>query len=257
MKRPPTPADCHAWALFLDIDGTLLDLARTPEGIQMPAELPALLRTLALGLGGCLVLVSGRPLAGIDGLFPSQGDAVGTHGAEWRLGGQPGMLDPAHGLDLERLADRLENRMRRWPGVLLERKPYGIALHYRLAPEREAQVWDLARDTLKTLGPGFRLQPGKSVAEILPAQASKGEAIRRFMGLRPYIGRTPVFAGDDLTDESGFAAVNALGGISIHVGEGDDTQARHGLPSPAALRAWLAELATHLHRPVPEERLQS
>ena len=255
-------AGARGWALFLDIDGTLLDLAPHPERVVVPADLPGRLRRLSRALDGALALVSGRPLAGIDRLFPRELDAVGTHGAEWRLNDRtevlalPGVGDKGGDKGGDRGGDSglLRGgpaagplaRLERLPGVWLEAKPRGLAIHYRQAPEWAETTRDLARALLVALGPAYRLQAGKEVLEILPAQASKGAGIRRLMALPPYRGRTPVFAGDDLTDEDGFAAVNALGGLSIRVGTGDGTQARHRLATPAALRDWLGRLESHL-----------
>ena len=255
-------AGARGWALFLDIDGTLLDLAPHPERVVVPADLPGRLRRLSRALDGALALVSGRPLAGIDRLFPRELDAVGTHGAEWRLNDRtevlalPGVGDKGGGKGGDRGGDSglLRGgpaagplaRLERLPGVWLEAKPRGLAIHYRQAPEWAETTRDLARALLVALGPAYRLQAGKEVLEILPAQASKGAGIRRLMALPPYRGRTPVFAGDDLTDEDGFAAVNALGGLSIRVGTGDGTQARYRLATPAALRDWLGRLEFHL-----------
>ena len=298
--RVPTPdpvaslAGAAGWALFLDIDGTLLELAPHPDRVVVPAELPGRLRRLSRGLDGALALVSGRPLGGIDRLFPRELDAVGTHGAEWRLGGRiyglaladQGIVDDddaasagaeAQGtlwqsgtggeldgvgegdpngavraawamshLPLSGRAKDLMARLARLPGVWVEAKPLGLALHYRQAPDQVVVTRDLVEAFLRALGPAYRLQAGKEVLEILPAQASKGAGIRRLMAWPPYQGRTPVFAGDDLTDEDGFAAVNALGGISIRVGTGDGTQARYRLATPAALRDWLRRLEAHL-----------
>jgi trehalose 6-phosphate phosphatase len=244
---PPGPKDVPSWpqlwALFLDIDGTLLDLAPTPESVQVPPGLPRQLRSLADRLDGALALVSGRPLRDIDWLVPEGLDAAGTHGAEWRLGGEL-MEVGLDGLDaMASAAEALQARARQMPGVRVEIKPLGLALHYRLAPDREAETRLLAEQAVQTLGPAFRLQAGKHVVEILPAGAGKGEAIRRFMDCPPYAGRVPVFAGDDLTDEDGFAAVNALGGISIRIGEADRTQARYRLGAPADVQDWLSALA--------------
>lgn len=244
-------------ALFLDIDGTLLELAPRPEGVVVPSGLPQCLRVLAQALGGALALVSGRPLAGIDRLFPPELDAVGTHGAEWRLGGQGGEITSVAGPSPAEVLATLKESARRLPGIWVEPKPLGFAIHYRQAPELAALTRRLGEEALASLGPDYRLQAGKEVVEILPALASKGAAIRRFLDRPPYAGRTPVFAGDDLTDEDGFAVVNELGGISIRVGMGDGTQARYRLATPAALRDWLGRLEVHLASaatpaPVPE-----
>ncbi len=246
----PIPWDCpdwiRAWALFLDIDGTLLDLASDPQGVSVPSGLPEQLGTLARGLGGALALVSGRPLSEIDRLFPGNLDAAGTHGAQWCLGGIEDGLRGAADAALAGIYSSLEEETHSLPGVILETKPHAIAVHYRQAPEWEEKVWLLAGQARQALGPGFRLQPGKQVVEILPAEAGKDAAIQRFMGLPHYAGRLPIFIGDDQTDEDGFALVNSLGGCSVRVGEGTPTQARFQLSSPAAVRDWIAGLAASL-----------
>ena len=244
LTSPPPPSGpAGDWALFLDIDGTLLDLAPRPELVQVPESLPGLLRALALRLNGALALVSGRPLGAIDALIPGGLDAAGTHGAEWRQGRRIATLAPADPTALHALARDLRARTQGVPGLLVEDKPGALALHYRLAPERETEALRLAEYTARVLGPGYRLQPGKQVIEVLPAAAGKGAAIRRFMAVAPYAGRTPVFAGDDLTDEDGFAAVASMHGIGIRIGPpGVPTRARQRLDSPTALRAWLAAL---------------
>lgn len=247
---PPTPRDCPTWArdwaLFLDIDGTLLDLAPEPQAVQVPRGLDVQIRALALGLGGALALVSGRPLSDVDRFFPAGFDAAGTHGAQWRLGGTETAPGPEVEAALSEITTLLREGTDGLPGVLLERKPHAIALHYRLAPERSAQVRSLAGRAAQALGPAFRLQAGKRVVELLPAHAGKGAAIGRFMGRPPYAGRTPVFVGDDRTDEDGFTVVNALAGLSIRVGDGGQTQAQFRLHSPTAVRHWLAGLVTSL-----------
>ena len=214
--------------------------------MQVPPGLEVRIRALALGLGGALALTSGRPLSDIDRLFPAGFDAAGTHGAQWRLGGTETAPGPEVEAALAEITPLLREGTDGLPGVLLERKPHAIALHYRLAPERSAQVRSLAGRAARALGPAFRLQEGKRVIEILPAQAGKGAAIGRFMACPPYAGRTPVFVGDDRTDEDGFAVVNALAGLSIRVGDGGQTQARFRLHSPTAVRDWLASLVASL-----------
>lgn len=239
------PGAAGPWALFLDIDGTLVELAPRPELVRVPEDLPGLLAALAQDLGGALALVSGRALATIDGLIPGGLDAAGTHGAEWRLAGQVGRLSPPDPARLAAVLCDLRAQAGTWPGLLIEAKPGAIALHYRMIPEREPEVLALAGRCAHTLGRGYRLQPGKQVVELLPAAAGKGAAIRRFMAAGPYAGRIPVFAGDDLTDEDGFAVVEALGGIGIRVGSSDTpTRASRRLASPAALRARLAAFGT-------------
>ncbi len=246
----PTPLDCpdwiRDWALFLDIDGTLLDLAPDPQAVHIPLRLSTQLAALAHRLGGALALVSGRPLTDIDQFFPGDFDAAGTHGAQWRLGGIESGAGATDDAALARIFATLREEAQRLPGVILERKPHAIAMHYRQAPEQEAQVLCLAGHAVEILGSAFRLQTGKLVIELLPTDVGKGIAIERFMRRPPYFGRTPIFIGDDQTDEDGFAAVNTLGGYSVRVGEGVPTQARFHLHSPAAVRDWLAVLVANL-----------
>ncbi|MDO8464654.1 MAG: trehalose-phosphatase [Gallionella sp.] len=230
------PVDHAAWALFLDIDGTLLDLAPTPGEVVVPKDLSTLLDALTRRFGGALALVSGRSLDSIDSLFPGNRDAVGCHGAEWRLGGQTFIPQPPWP---DGLLAGIEAARRRLPGVMLERKSVSLALHFRAAPEQEAAVWEVAEAAVATDPRRFDLLEGKSVIEIIPAGVGKGSAIERFMQVRPYAGRRPVFAGDDVTDESGFAAVNRMYGLSIHVGNSPTTKAQFRFPDPESLRHWL------------------
>lgn len=242
MAEAPFPADPAAWALFLDVDGTLLDLQAVPDAVVVPAALHTRMASLRHRLSGALALVSGRSLTDIDRLFPDFPDVAGTHGAEWRMAGRPVLAAAA--LPEAALA-MIEDAARALPGVLVERKAASVALHFALAPEQAAAVQALARSALRALGPSYRLQGGKAVVELTPADVGKGAAIERFMGRVPYAGRTPVFVGDDLTDEDGFHAVHRLGGISIHVGDGPSA-ARHRLASPDAVRGWLAALDDRL-----------
>lgn len=229
------------WALFLDIDGTLLDLASTPEAVVVPSSLRGLLDTLTSQLGHALALISGRCLDTIDRLLPHGRDAAGSHGLEWRMSGRtdaPPLAWPA------RVTAMLEAEARSLPGVLVEHKPYSVALHYARAPEHAAAVCELAEAAGNAVGRPMRLLQGKAVIEVLPEVAGKGNAIKRFMRLPPYAGRIPVFIGDDLTDEDGFAAVNRLGGISVLVGDRPTTAAAKRMASPATVRDWLNAVAS-------------
>lgn len=236
MNEPPgLTVGC---ALFLDIDGTLIDLAPRPDDAVVPTALIAELVVLRARLDGALALISGRSLSQIDGLFGGHRfDAAGSHGYEWRTeaGGDNAIAPPAP--QLAAVGDWLMKETAPLSGLLVERKHYSIALHYRAAPGREAAVWDLARAAQAALGTGFHLQAGSYVIEVTPTEAEKGTAIERFLTTTPYRGRTPVFAGDDLTDESGFRSVNRLGGMSIHIGW-SETAARYCLASPDALHRW-------------------
>lgn len=240
-EPPPLPGGC---ALFLDIDGTLLDIAPHPNDVRVPPALITTLIALRDQMDGALALVSGRDLADVDRLFSGGDfDIVGSHGFEWRT------ATAGHGVvgAAAQATDNALDTIRSWaaalpgllPGLMIERKRYGIALHYRTIPERQAEAVALARAVLADLGSGYRLQAGKAVAELVPVGAEKGAAIERLMVMAPYLGRRPVFAGDDVTDESAFEAVNRLGGLSIHIGAIGETVARYSLATPAALRDWL------------------
>ncbi|KAA2237334.1 trehalose-phosphatase [Salinarimonas soli] len=230
-------------ALFLDFDGTLVEIVGRPDAVAVDPSLPGILTRLRERLGGALALVSGRPVATLDGfLDPFSGDAAGLHGVEHRIGGHFFPCDPQAHPALRRGVDRLRDAVAGWPGVLVEDKGCSVALHWRLAPGHAAEAHRLMQELAGDLGGSYRLQGGKAVAEILPAFAGKGPIIERFMQEPPYRGRRPVFIGDDLTDENGFAVVNHLGGLSVRIGGGESIAAVH-LPDPTSLRAALARWA--------------
>lgn len=246
---PPLSDDC---ALFLDVDGCLLEFADDPSSVRADASLLASLEAASRRLGGALALVSGRSVASLDSIFaPSLFAAAGLHGLERRdhPGGQAmGEVEQA-ALDATRWSDVVAEaraRLAGHAGARVEDKGRTLALHWRAAPPAEDASRGFAAWALPRL-PGYVLQPGSNVLELRPAGADKGAAIAAFLGLPPFAGRRPVFAGDDLTDEHGFALVNARAGISIVVGDRRPTQARHGLADPAALRRWLGH-STHHHR---------
>ena len=231
-------------ALFLDIDGTLLHLAPHPDAVVVDDDLRHLLDGLDRRLGGAFALVSGRALADIDRLFaPRRFAAAGLHGLEWRLKGAGDAVLLAMPRELRTQSVEIANRLAAFHGVLIERKGPAVAVHYRRAPEAEAHVYLAAQEALAALGPGYRLLEGHAVVELIPASASKGGAVRHFMAAAPFMGRQPVFVGDDVTDESAFAVVNELGGLSVRVGPEIPTAAQKRLADVAAVRSWLAEIA--------------
>lgn len=234
-----TPRDWKDWALFLDIDGTLLELAPTPDAVLVPSTLPAVLNGLSRRLSGALALISGRELAAIERLFPEMRDVAGAHGAQWRLNGR--VMDGVEGWPRS-LADEVAARAAAIAGVLVERKVCSLSLHYRDNLPLADTIHALAEDVVRRSPHPLRLLHGKAVVELIPDAAGKGRAIERFMEEPAYRGRIPVFVGDDVTDEEGFASVNRLGGISIHVGGGRPTAARFHLSDPETVRRWLARL---------------
>lgn len=234
----------HRLALFLDVDGTLIELAETPHAVVVPPALKTLLNTLSVRLEGALALVSGRSVADLDALFaPLRFTASGVHGCERR---DPSGCLVRPSIDTARLAvvhAELAEWIKTYPALLLENKAYALALHYRRAPELESLVRTHLVPLLNRAGGGFELHRGKFVFEIRPAGFSKREAVHAFMQAAPFAGRVPVFVGDDVTDEDGFAMVNALHGISIRVGDNHPTQARHRLANVPEVIQWLSSLA--------------
>jgi trehalose 6-phosphate phosphatase len=236
----PLPAWRDDWALFLDVDGTLLDLADHPDAVRTTPRLKLLLRSARLALQGAVALVSGRSIAGLDRLFaPLQLPAAGLHGVERRS--EDGSIHFRAGLEesIHAAKRRLMGFVEGRPGLLLEDKGAALALHYRRAPDLREACESAIREAAQAAGRRFHVQSGKMVYELKPAGQDKGTAVVEFMDERPFAGRLPVFAGDDITDEDGFEAVNRLGGLSIRVGDGGETAARYRTDSVEALVRWL------------------
>jgi trehalose 6-phosphate phosphatase len=233
------PAYGRDWAFFLDIDGTLLEIAETPDAVQTDPADYRLLERVHAAAGGALALVSGRTLAMIDDLFaPLKLPAAGQHGFERRDGEGRRRRHRFDAARLRPLATLLEQFARKHPGLVFEDKGASVALHYRLAPELRDIAHGQALAAAAMLPGEVEVQPGKMVWEVKPVGAHKGMAIEEFMRELPFRDRLPVYLGDDVTDEDGFRVVNRIGGHSIKVGAGE-TSARFRLPDPAAARAWL------------------
>jgi trehalose 6-phosphate phosphatase len=238
-----TPGSGDGWALFLDFDGTLVDIAERPEAVIVDPGLPALLTRLRERCGGALAIVTGRAVSVIECFLPGLGlDICGLHGMERRIGGHLQRIEPAGLPALRAAVPKLAARLSPIPGVLIEDKGESVALHWRLAPDAAQQVREAANSVLRDLGANFRLQDGKAVVEIVPEASGKGRAVEALLNAPPYRGRRPLFAGDDVTDENGFRAVEPLGGVSIKIGPGETAAARR-IDSPAAFRLWLSEFA--------------
>jgi len=241
--RSAPPALADDWALFLDVDGCVLDMAAAPDAVLVPSGLPAHLAALEARREGAFALVSGRTIASLDVLFaPARLNAVGLHGVERRCPGARGVAVeiPAELAGVRNDAERLAAV---YDGALVEDKGAAIALHWRQAPDAGQALQAFAAHALERL-PGYRLQQGNKVVELYPGGLEaggidKGAAIAALLEQPPFSGRIPVFAGDDLTDESGFEVINARAGISVLVGDRGHSAARHHLPDPAAVRAWL------------------
>lgn len=240
-KIPPPPpfADlCAAGplALFLDFDGTLVEIADTPDSIAVPADLTARLERLRDRLGGRLALISGRALDNLELHLGEMGLArAGSHGISRmladgsRLGEEPSVLPVEVVAKLREFGRKHE--------LSLEEKQHGAALHYRSAPEMEQRVLAFCDAIVRECN--LVLTRGKCVAEIVSPGADKGAAVEAFMEAAGFEGATPVFIGDDITDEDGFAAVRKLGGYPIIVGERRDTCATYRLHSVRDVYEWL------------------
>ncbi|MFK3648598.1 trehalose-phosphatase [Lysobacter enzymogenes] len=241
--RPTPPALSPDWALFLDVDGCLLEHAPAPHLSRVPPQLPLRLQAIANELDGALALVSGRSLHSLQHLFPdcAQLCLSGMHGLERRSAHAP-VQAPQAPAELAALAQQAQRLASEHPGAVIEAHGPCLNLHWRAAPAAAAAMGEFADAALPRLS-GYRLHRGEHGIEIRPAGMDKGRAIDELMALAPFRGRRPVFAGDDPADEPGFAAVNARDGISVLVGERSDSAARHRLADPARVRAWLGVAA--------------
>jgi len=206
-------------ALFLDVDGTLLDIAERPDAVFVPAGLRKTLAALHDRLGGALALVSGRPVPDLDRLFaPLILPAAGVHGAQWRLGRGEWITQlPSVAMD-PAMRQRLLALASRHPGVLVEDKGSSVALHYRAVPAARDGLAAALAEVLAGAAQ-LRLLPGKMVFEIVAGGVEKADALRRFLDHAPFAGRSPVYLGDDVTDESALALCARLGGLALAVGE--------------------------------------
>lgn len=236
LDEPPT-ALLQGASLFLDFDGTLVELAPSPDAVRVEDELRGLLTRLQSKLDGRLVLLSGRAVADLRGhLHPVSVAVGGSHGLEFAaVDGEVTAGERPSGL-----AEAVEEFRKlevRYPGVLVEEKPLSVALHYRGAPDAEIVCHSAAeRAAVKT---GMTLQFGKMLVELKPAGGDKGRALQHFMTQPEFVATKPVFIGDDLTDEHGFEAARELGGAGVLVGAERATAAEYRLQDVGAVRAWL------------------
>jgi trehalose 6-phosphate phosphatase len=241
MKQTPPPPALD-WCLFLDVDGTLVELTDTPSQVRIAPAIQSLLREVAERLGGALALVSGRRIDTLDALFaPLKLPAAGLHGVERRKA--DGTIQGASFVDsqLDHARAAIKIFVDAHPGTLFEDKDRTIAVHFRLAPQFEQAARETILGIAKQLGSNYHIQDGKMLFEIKPRGFSKATAIQAFMKESPFNGRRPVFVGDDLTDQVGFGMVEAHGGISI--GVGDLVEGQFYLPDVAAVLLWLKRIA--------------
>lgn len=238
LEKSPPSAEL-GWAYFLDVDGTLINIADTPDAVCVDKALLDLIGRLYEATNGAVALVSGRSIADLDErLAPLRLPTAGQHGLErrdpdghtWTHVTPPGVK--------EAIKAALAPVVARHPGLLLEEKGVTLALHYRQAPQLASYVHQLMDGLARDSQASLEVQRGKRVAEIKPSGFDKGTAISAYLSIPPFQGRRPVFIGDDANDERGFAEVNRMGGISIRVGPGKSC-AQYRLADVTGVRSWL------------------
>jgi trehalose 6-phosphate phosphatase len=223
-------------AVFCDFDGTLVELAETPDAIEPTEHMAQALEKLSDRLGGRMAVVSGRSIADIAAHIGRPAISMaGSHGADCQRADGSGL--GAGALTVPDTASAQLKAFAEENALGYEAKSHGAALHYRNAPQHE----ECARAFAATIASefGLAIKHGKCVVELVQEGASKNKAVRAFMAQAPFAGATPVFIGDDMTDEDGFAAASALGGLGILVGEREATKAQCSLPDVAAVHKWL------------------
>lgn len=237
-KSPSRPQHLNLtdWALFLDLDGTLLDIAASPDTVLVPKRLIDTLATLRARVDGALAILSGRSLRNIDRLLhPLLCAAGGEHGAVLRFAdgsiveADADTIVPAHWRRM------IHDQAEAWPGILVEEKTHGVALHYRANPELGLPVTALLEQFVES-DPSFEILPALMARELRHRSINKGQALRRLMAGAPFSGRLPLFIGDDVTDEDAIRAAQDMGGKGLRVGDAFAGE-------PARVRSWLSHLA--------------
>jgi trehalose 6-phosphate phosphatase len=247
LLGPPPPS--LDWGYFLDLDGTLIDLAERPDAVTVEPALPGMLLRLRDMTGGAAAIVTGRPIQVVDRLFATPGaplaglPVAGLHGLERRRPDGRLLRTPPAAAALERVRQAFLAFASGDDRLLVEDKGLTIALHFRLAPARAGEIAALVADLAERVVPDLAPVTGKAVVEFKPPGIDKGSAIAAYLAEPPFLHRRPVFIGDDVTDEDGFIEVERRGGVTIRVGQpAAATRARHGLATVTAVHAWLREL---------------
>ncbi len=233
----PRPLDLSGAALFLDLDGTLAPIAARPQDVTPDPRRTRLLAALKIRTSGRVAVVTGRTLRDVDYILDGQIPLVAAvHGLVRRDELGVVLSRPAHA-GLDRARATLIDFARRHPGLVVEEKGPSVALHYRLARAHGAHARVLAQRLAEATG--LTLQAGDMVAELRTPGPSKGDALRDFMALPRFKGATPIFVGDDITDEDGFEEAEQLGGFGVLVGQRSPTRARYALRGVDDVLAWL------------------
>jgi len=242
MMQIPPPSPSLEWCLFLDVDGTLIELTDSPLETFADQELKTLLSSVVEILGGAVALVSGRSIEYLDALFdPLRLPAAGLHGVERRTAS--GGMQGASFVDtrLDRVRAEVQALVSAHRGASVEDKGRTIAVHFRMARSHEASIRKSLKAIAAPLGTYYHVQEGNMVLEIKPRAFNKGAAVKAFMKEPPFSGRQPVFVGDDLTDQGGFRAAEDQGGHSIAVG--DRVRGQYRVDDSHAVRRWLRGIA--------------
>lgn len=234
--------DIRSIAVFLDVDGTLIDIALTPDRVVIPDGLVDLVRELTRHAGGALAIVTGRPIAEVDRfLAPLAPVAAGVHGAQLRRQPDGAVELRAKPIDADLVA-AVQREIGSRPNIMVEAKPTSIAIHYRQAPNLAAELEAVLERILKRSADHLVLAHGRKVMEIVPRDVSKGDALKLLMELPDFRGRKPVMIGDDVSDQSAFEAATNLGGFGLKVAGERFSVADADFANPTEVRAWLATL---------------
>lgn len=242
-SSPPCalPLAAETTALFLDVDGTLIDIAATPETVVVPKDLVALLTELKSTMNGAVAIITGRRLADVDRLLhPLKIAASGVHGREVRTS-PDGACICVPALDASAVLE-LRHLMKAFPGIIVEPKGSGVAVHYRLAPARAREIEDFAKNFIARKNINLVIEHGRKVLEILPPGRTKGTALNTLITVKPFAGRVPVMIGDDIGDIAAFDAAENLGGHSLRVAGEHFTEASAHFSGPTAVRRWLRSM---------------
>ncbi len=228
-------------ALFLDIDGTMIEFAPTPDEVIVPPELSGILARLSEESEGGLAIITGRGIESADRLFrPIEFPMAGLHGGEFRFDGTHEMVPAPVAPECWR--EEARELTRRFPGVRYEEKRFAFSLHYRENPEYGPGIIAAMNEMLSHDNPGFHLLMASMAVEVRPDGIDKGSAIQRFMRLPEFAGRHPIFFGDDTTDEDGFRAMREIGGTPVVVGPRRPPEVEFYVKDPRTMRGLLAGL---------------
>lgn len=259
-RREPTHPDRDAvdpssTAFFFDFDGTLAEFVPIPDQVLIDPRVVANLRTLHHASNGALAIVSGRPIEQLDRYLGDFRPALaGVHGLQYRNPDGTLATAPFDASTVTHLSDALTRFSEQHTGLIAETKPGSVALHYRMRPDLEEEARSLG-SRLASQFPGIEIMHGKMVVELRLGGRSKGDAVSHFMAMPPFAGRTPLFVGDDVTDEDGIARAQSLGGLGCKVGPGN-TAARRRFDAIADFWTWLDALARNAERDASPDRMQ-